>query len=66
MDDIETLKTKLRKLSARATAAKMNLHDLAEDLPIGWTTIPDVAKAAHDAFAELDAARAELTKLETT
>lgn len=66
MDDIDTLRAKVRKLSSRATAAKMNLHDLAEDLPIGWTTIPDVARAAYDAFAELDAARAELTKLETT
>ena len=64
MDDIATLKATIRKLSSRATAAKMNLHDLAEDLPVGWTGIPDVAKAAHDAFAALDAARQALAKLE--
>lgn len=64
MDDIATLKATIRKLSSRATAAKMNLHDLAEDLPVGWTSIPDVAKAAHDAFAALEAARQALAKLE--
>ena len=39
MSDVDALKSEIKKLSARAIAAKMNLHDLAEDLPINWTTI---------------------------
>ena len=33
MSDIETLKAELKKLNARATQAKMDLHDLSEELP---------------------------------
>lgn len=65
MDDADDLKSRIRKLSARATTAKMNLHDLSEALPVDWTTIPDVAKATYEAFAALDEARAQLKRLET-
>jgi len=64
MSDIEALKAELKKLSAKATQAKMDLHDLSEELPINWEQIPDVAKKAHDAFAELEKKRAELKALE--
>lgn len=64
MSDIETLKAELKKLSSRATTAKMNLHDLAEDLPVNWGTILTVAQEAHDAYAALEAARARLKALE--
>lgn len=64
MSDIDALKAEIRKLSSKATAAKMNLHDLSEDLPVNWTTIPDVARAAHDAYAALEAARRRLAELE--
>jgi hypothetical protein len=65
MSEIEALKADLRKLSAKATNAKMNLHDLSEELPIGWTTIMDVAQQTFDAFAALDAARKKLKELES-
>ncbi len=65
MSDIEALKGEIKKLSARATNAKMNLHDLSEELPINWTAIPDVAKAAHEAYAALETARKRLAQLET-
>ena len=65
MSDVETLKAEIKKLSAKATNAKMNLHDLSEDLPINWTTILDVAQATYDAFAALDAARKQLKELES-
>jgi hypothetical protein len=42
----------------------MNLHDLSEELPVNWTAIPDVAKAAVDAYAALEAARKRLAQLE--
>ena len=64
MQDLGTMKSELKKLSARATQAKMDLHDLSEELPVDWETIPDVAARAHAAFAELAARRVELKKLE--
>ncbi len=64
MSEVETLKAELKKLSAKATNSKMNLHDLSEDLPINWTSILSVAQEAHDAYAALEAARKRLKELE--
>lgn len=64
MSDLETLKAEIKKLSARAMQAKMDLHDLSEELPINWEQIMSTAQKAHDAFAELDQKRANLKKLE--
>jgi len=60
MPDTEMLKAEIKKLSARAMQAKMDLHDLSEELPVGWSQIPAVAKRAHDAFALLESKRLEL------
>ncbi len=60
MIDVDTLKAEIKKASARAMQAKMDLHDLSEELPLKWETILDVAKVAHDAFATLERKRAEL------
>ncbi|MCF2524982.1 CCE_0567 family metalloprotein [Bradyrhizobium sp. G127] len=65
MSDLETLKAEIKKLSARAMDAKMNLHDLSEELPINWQSILDVAQRAHDAFAVLEEKRAVLKSLES-
>jgi len=56
----DVLKADVKKLSARAMQAKMDLHDLSEELPINWEKILDVARTAYDAFATLEARRAEL------
>jgi hypothetical protein len=64
MSDTEALKAEIKKLSARAMQAKMDLHDLSEELPVNWPSILDVAKKAHDAFAELEQKRANLKVLE--
>ena len=64
MSDIETLKADIKKLSARAINTKMNLHDLAEDLPINWPNIMTVAQEAFDAFKTLEAARNALKDAE--
>ena len=64
MSDIDTLKTEIKKLNARATQAKMDLHDLSEELPINWERIPDVARVAHEAHAALIAARNQLAALQ--
>ncbi|RYC15692.1 CCE_0567 family metalloprotein [Ciceribacter ferrooxidans] len=64
MSELEDLQKKVRKLNSRAGAAKMELHDLAEDLPINWTQIRAVAERTYAVFAELDAAKLELAALE--
>ena len=51
MSDVETLKAEIKKLSAKAMQAKMDLHDLSEELPMNWAKIPAVAQRAHDAFS---------------
>jgi hypothetical protein len=60
MDDIDTLKARVRKLNAQATQAKMDLHDLSEELPTNWERILEVARVAHDAHKSLMAARKDL------
>jgi len=64
MSEIDDLKTEIKKLSAKAMQAKMDLHDLSEELPINWDQILGVAQKAHDAFAELEQKRATLKSLE--
>ncbi len=59
MSDAEDAKAKLKKLNAQATALKMDLHDLAEDLPTGWERIREVAEKTYQAYLELDAFRKE-------
>jgi hypothetical protein len=64
MSDIETLKAQIKKLSSKAINAKMNLHDLSEELPGGWQTILTVAQDTYDSFKALEEARAALKELE--
>ena len=63
-EQIDALKAELKKLSVKAVQAKMDLHDLSEDLPTNWESILKVAQRTHDAFAVLTAKRAELKHLE--
>jgi hypothetical protein len=55
--DAEELKTQLKKLNAKATQAKMDLHDLSEELPTNWEKILEVAQRCHEAHAALMDAR---------
>ncbi len=64
MSEVETLKAEIKKLSAKAMQAKMDLHDLSEELPINWQSVLDVAQRTHDAFATLESKRAQLKQLE--
>lgn len=50
-------KLKLKKLNAQATQAKMDLHDLSEELPTNWERIMEVAQRCHNAHASLIEAR---------
>ncbi len=58
--NLDALKTEVKKLNAKATQAKMDLHDLSEELPTNWERIPEVAKFAHEAHAALVDARKRL------
>jgi hypothetical protein len=53
----DELKLRLKKLNAQATQAKMDLHDLSEELPTNWENILSVAQRCHDAHAALMEAR---------
>lgn len=53
----DDLKVRIKKLNAQATQAKMDLHDLSEDLPTGWERIPEVAERCHAAHVALTQAR---------
>jgi hypothetical protein len=64
MSDVETLKAEIKKLSAQAIKAKMDLHDLSEELPIGWERVIDVARSTQEAYAKLQDARERLKALE--
>jgi hypothetical protein len=50
----------VKRLNAQATQSKMDLHDLSEELPVGWERVPEVAKRCHDLYARLTEARAQL------
>lgn len=58
MPDEAELKARLKKLNAQATQAKMDLHDLSEELPTNWERIMEVAQRAFDAHRALTEARA--------
>lgn len=64
MSDTETLKAEIKKLSAKAMQAKMDLHDLSEELPIGLERVMEIAERVRDSYAALDAKKAELKALE--
>ncbi len=64
MSNLEELQKTVRKLNSRAGTAKMELHDLSEDLPLNWTEIKAVAEKTFNVFAELDAAKKALAAAE--
>jgi len=65
MSEVDELKAEIKKLSAKAMQAKMDLHDLSEELPLNWNSVLGVAQRTHDAFAELEKKRATLKSLES-
>lgn len=59
MSEREGLEKELRNLTFSASQLKLDLHDLAEDLPLDWERIPEVARRTHAAYARI----AELREL---
>lgn len=64
MNDTEAIKTEIRKLSAKAMQAKMDLHDLSEELPLGVEKVMEIAQRVRDTYAALDARKAHLKAME--
>ncbi|MFA5985621.1 MAG: CCE_0567 family metalloprotein [Methylococcaceae bacterium] len=58
----DDMKAKLKKLNAQATALKMDLHDLAEDLPTGWERIREVSEKAYQAYLDLNEIRTQMAE----
>lgn len=64
--DLEWLRARVRRLNSEAGQLKMDLHDLAEELPHGWERIMDVARRTAEKYAELAEARRLLEALDRT
>ena len=64
MENTDDLKAEIKRLNSRATALKMDLHDLAEDLPTGWERILEVAGKTYATYEQLAAAKTRLTQAE--
>jgi len=63
--ELETLRESIRKLSRRAVHLKMDLHDLSEELPLGWEKIPEIATRTFETYRDLAAAKERLKLAET-
>ncbi len=65
MSDLEAMKAEVKKLSARAMQAKMDLHDLSEELPVGLENVMMTAQRVCESYAALNAKKAEMKALES-
>jgi hypothetical protein len=63
VSDRDELKAEIKKLSLGATSLKMDLHDLAEELPTGWENIMETAQRTYDAYARIALLRTQLAAL---
>jgi hypothetical protein len=63
METAETLKLEIKKLSSQAVQAKLDLHDLSEELPTNWERIPEMAQKTFQIYEKLIAAKQMLVAL---
>ena len=63
MDTVDTLKLEIKKLSSQAVQAKLDLHDLSEELPLNWERIPEVAAKTYTLYQKLADAKERLAAL---
>jgi hypothetical protein len=62
----EELRARIKKLSFQAVQRKLELHDLSEELPMGWEQILEVAGRTQKVYAELAEAKKQLAELGET
>ncbi len=60
----DELKAKIKRLSFEASQLKLDLHDLAEELPTGWEQIMQVAERTYRKYADIDASKQQLAEAE--
>ncbi len=63
--DIDELKKRIKKLKSRSIQFKMDLHDLSEELPLGYEKIMEVASKTYETYRELDDLQKQLKALES-
>ena len=63
METVESLKLEIKKISSQAIQAKMDLHDLSEELPTNWERIPEMAQKTFEIYGKLIAAKQKLAVL---
>lgn len=63
-NDVEELKTQIRRLNSKAGQMKMDLHDLAEGLPTNYQQLMDVAAETYEIFRKLDEMKQQLKQME--
>ncbi len=63
MEAAETLKLEIKKLNSQAVQAKLDLHDLSEELPTNWERIPEVAQKTFQIYEKLIATKQKLAAL---
>jgi len=64
IDNLEELKTRIKRLNSRAGQMKMDLHDLAEGLPTDYEKLMDVAAQTYEIFHHIDELKKQLKALE--
>jgi hypothetical protein len=62
--DVEELKAQIKRLNSKAGQMKMDLHDLAEGLPINFDQLMDVAAQTYQIYRQLDDLKKQLKQLE--
>jgi hypothetical protein len=62
--EMEALRESIRKLNRQAVQMKMDLHDLSEELPLGWEKIPEIAHRTFETYRELALSRERLKSAE--
>ncbi len=63
-NDVEELKTQIRRLNSKAGQMKMDLHDLAEGLPTNYQQLMEVAAETYEIFLKLDEMKQQLKQME--
>ncbi|MBE9059820.1 CCE_0567 family metalloprotein [cf. Phormidesmis sp. LEGE 11477] len=62
--DIEALKKQIRRLNSKAGQMKMELHDIAEGLPVNLEQLPEAAARTYDIYCQLRELKQRLNTLE--
>ncbi len=61
---IEELKTQIKRLNSKAGQMKMDLHDLAEGLPINYEHLIAAATETYEIYRQIDQLKQQLKQLE--